>query len=259
MIRARQSKSAPVGVVGKVLRILETLDSSATGLQLRQIALQTGIHKSTAYRFLAHLEGAGYLFRDDGGAYVIGPRLAHLGAGVSFHATLRKVSRPALQKVWRTTKETVNLAVVDGQEILYLDVIESAHMFRMGSQVGARRALNCTALGKTVLAFLPAEQREEMLASVTFERITSHTIPDAARLRKELAKILRQGFALDDQEAVLGARCVAAPILDDSGKIVAALSVSGPITRISREKIPSFVTSVKSAARDISSRLNRSS
>ena len=259
MIRARQSKSAPVGVVGKVLRILETLDSSATGLQLRQIAQQTGIHKSTAYRFLAHLEGAGYLFRDDGGAYVIGPRLAHLGAGVSFHATLRKVSRPALQKVWRTTKETVNLAVVDGHEILYLDVIESAHMFRMGSQVGARRALNCTALGKTVLAFLPAEQRDEMLASVTFERITSHTIPDAARLRKELAKILRQGFALDDQEAVLGARCVAAPILDDSGKIVAALSVSGPITRISREKIPSFVTSVKSAARDISSRLNRSS
>jgi DNA-binding IclR family transcriptional regulator len=95
-----------------------------------------------------------------------------------------------------------------------------------------------------------------MLASLTFERATSHTIPDAARLRKELAKIFRQGFALDDQEAVLGARCVAAPILDESGKILAALSVSGPITRISREKIPSFVTSVKNAAKDISSRLN---
>jgi IclR family KDG regulon transcriptional repressor len=258
MIRARQSKSAPVGVVGKVLRILEALDGSATGLQLRQIAQQTGIHKSTAYRFLAHLEGAGYLFRDDSGAYVIGPRLTQLGAGVSFHGTLRKISRPALVKVWRTTKETANLAVVDGHEVLYLDVIESAHMFRMDSQVGMRRALNCTALGKAVLAFLPLDQREEMLASLTFERITSHTIPDAARLRKELAKILRQGFAIDDQEAVLGARCVAAPILDGSGKILAALSVSGPITRISRDKIPSFAASVKSAAKDISSRLNHS-
>ncbi|MGB6430010.1 MAG: IclR family transcriptional regulator [Candidatus Acidiferrales bacterium] len=258
MIRARQSKAAPVGVVGKVLRILEALDSSPTGLQLRQIAQQTSIHKSTAYRFLAHLEGAGYLFRDDSGAYVIGPRLAHLGAGISFHATLRKVSRPALQKVWRTTKETVNLAVIDGHEILYLDVIESGHMFRMGSQVGMRRALYCTGLGKALLAFLPLEQREEMFASLSFERVTNHTIPDAARLRKELAKIFRQGFALDDQEAVLGARCVAAPILDDSGKIVAALSVSGPITRISRDKIPSFAASVKSAAKDISSRLNRS-
>ncbi|MGO9641732.1 MAG: IclR family transcriptional regulator [Candidatus Acidiferrales bacterium] len=242
-----------------MLRILEALDSSPTGLQLRQIAQQTSIHKSTAYRFLAHLESAGYLFRDDGGAYIIGPRLAQLGAGIAYHATLRKVSRPALQRMWRTTKETVNLAVLDGHDVLYLDVIESPHMFRMGSQVGMRRPLNCTALGKAILAFLPLEQREEMLASLTFDRVTSRTITDAARLRKELAKILRLGFALDDQETDLGARCIAAPILDGSGKIMAALSISGPITRISRDKIQSFAKSAKSAAKDISSRLNRSS
>jgi len=258
MIRARQSKSAPVGVVGKVLRILEALDNSPTGLQLSHVAAQTGIHKSTAYRFLAHLEGAGYLFRDDGGAYIIGPRLAPLGAGVSFHVTLRKVSRPALQKVWRTTKETANLAVVEGHDALYLDVIESPHMFRMGSLLGMRRPLNCTALGKAMLAFLSRDQREEILSSLTFERFTSHTIPDANRLRRELAKIFRQGYALDDREADLGARCVAAPILDDTGKLLAALSVSGPITRITRAKIPSFATMVKNAARDVSSRLNRS-
>jgi len=257
MIRARQSKAAPVGVVGKVLLILEALDKSPTGLQLRQIAQETGIHKSTAYRFLAHLENASYLFRDDAGAYIIGPRLAQLGAGIAYHATLRKISRPILQKVWRTTKETVNLGVLDGHDILYLDVIESAHMFRMGSQEGMRRPANCTALGKAILAFVSPEQREEMVSSITFDRITSHTITDPVRLRKELAKILRQGYALDDQETDLGARCVAAPILDDSGKIMAAISVSGPITRISREKIPTFANSVRNAAKDISSRLNR--
>ena len=89
MIRARESKSAPVGVVGKVLRILEALDGSPTGLQLREIAEQTSINKSTAYRFVAHLENEGYLLRDEAGAYVVGPKLARLGAGISYHATLQ--------------------------------------------------------------------------------------------------------------------------------------------------------------------------
>lgn len=256
MIRARNSKAAPVGVVGKVLRILEALDASPTGLQLRHISLQTGIHKSTAYRFLAHLESAGYLFRDDAGAYIIGPRLAQLGAGIAYHATLRQVSRPVLQKIWRTTKETVNLAVLEGQDVLYLEVIESSHMFRMGSQVGMRRPLGCTALGKAILAFLPPDHREEMLASLTYERFTNRTIVDRARFRKELAKVLRQGYALDDQEAELGARCVAAPILNDAGKAIAAISVSGPATRIGRDKIRAFAAAIKNGAKEISTCLN---
>src|SRR5215831_4808129 len=88
MIRARESKSAPVGVVGKVLRVLEALDASPNGLQLREISQQTRVNKSTAYRFVAHLEKEGYLFRDAVGAYIVGPKLARLGAGVAFHATL---------------------------------------------------------------------------------------------------------------------------------------------------------------------------
>src|SRR5947208_5215597 len=86
MIRARQSKSAPVGVVGKVLRILEALDAAPGGLQLREIAQQTGVNKSTAYRFVAHLENDGYLFREGNGVYLVGPKLARLGAGAAYHA-----------------------------------------------------------------------------------------------------------------------------------------------------------------------------
>jgi DNA-binding IclR family transcriptional regulator len=257
MTRNRKSKCAPVGVVGKVLRILESLDNSPTGLNLRQISLQTGVNKSTAYRFLSHLESAGYLFREEAGSYVIGPRLANFGSGMAHHARLRKTSRPILEKVWRATKETVNLAVLDGQNVLFLDVIESPQMFRMGSQVGMRMALNCTALGKAILAFLPSEQREEMLGSLTFTRVTPRTIMDATCLRKELGKVFRQGYALDDEEGNLGARCVAAPILDGSGKILAAVSITGPATRITRDKISSLGTSVKSTAKEISSRLNR--
>lgn len=255
MIRARESKSAPVGVVGKVLRILEALDASPTGLQLREIAGQTGVNKSTAYRFVAHLENEGYLFRDEAGAYIVGPKLAKLGAGAAYHATLRKISRSALAALSKETKETVNLGVLDGHDLLYLEVIESPHSFRMTSQPGMHRPLNCTALGKALLAFLSAEHREEILPLLTFERTTPRTIPNLSRLRRELTRVGQQGYAVDDQETDLGARCVAAPILDESGKVAAAVSVSGPITRISKDRIQAFAVATKQAASMISARL----
>ena len=252
MIRARESKSAPVGVVGKVLRILEALDGSPAGLQLREIALQTGINKSTAYRFLAHLEKEDYLFRDNGGAYIVAPKLARLGSGISYHATLRKVSNPVLTSIAQSTTETVNLGVLDGNEILYLDVMESTHSFRMVSKPGMRRPLSCTALGKAILAFLPADQQEEILPTLTFERFTQYTISNLPRLRRELGRIAQQGYALDNQETNLGAVCVAAPILDESGKVAAAISVSGPVTRIGRERCQAFAVAVRKGARQIS-------
>jgi IclR family acetate operon transcriptional repressor len=258
MIRARQSKSAPVGVVGKVLRILEALDAAPGGLQLREIAKQTGVNKSTAYRFVAHLENDGYLFREGNGVYLVGPKLARLGAGVAYHATLRTISRPVLTELSRDIRETVNLGVIEGHDVLYLDVFESPHFFRMASRPGMHRPLNCTALGKALLAFLSREQREEILPTLTFERATSHSVSNLARLRKELVQIAQKGFSLDDQESELGARCVAAPVLDAGGKVAAAISVSGPITRVSRERIPVFALAIKKAARTISARFGHS-
>jgi IclR family KDG regulon transcriptional repressor len=259
MIRARESKSAPVGVVAKVLRILEALDASPAGLQLREIAAQTSVNKSTAYRFVAHLENEGYLLRDEAGAYVVAPKLARLGAGIAYHATLRKISRPVAVALSNETKETVNLGVLDGHELLYLEVIESPHSFRMASQPGMHRPLNCTALGKALLAFLPNEQREELLPMLTFERATPRTIPNLQRFRKELARVVQQGYAIDDQETDMGARCVAAPILDKSGSGIAAISVSGPLTRIGRDRIQAYAMATKRAARAISAHLGHSS
>jgi len=257
MIRARESKSAPVGVVAKLLRILETLDNSPAGLQLREIAQRTGINKSTAYRFVAHLENEDYLFRDEVGAYIVGPKLARLGSGVSYQATLRKVSRPVLTQIAQSTTETVNLGMLEGHEVLYLDVMESSHSFRMASQPGTRRPLHCTALGKAILAFLPVDQREEILPALSYERFTPHTISNLARLRKDLARTAQQGYAADNQETNLGAVCVAAPIIDESGKVAAALSVSGPITRIGKDRAQSFAAVVRRGARQISAGMSQ--
>ena len=183
MPASSKTKTTPVGVVGKVLRILELLDRSPAGLQLKDIARLTSLNKSTAHRFLKHLEGEGYLFRDDSGAYMIGPRLVRFGTGVSYQAMLSRISRPVLEQVWSTTGETVNLATLVGPEILYVDVMESLHTFRLVSQIGSRRPLSCTALGKAMLAAMSTEQREILLPNLRFENATPRSITNVARLR----------------------------------------------------------------------------
>jgi DNA-binding IclR family transcriptional regulator len=255
MPTSRKSKIVPVGVVGKVLRILELLDRPPVGLQLKDIARLADLNKSTAHRFLKHLEAEGYLFRDDSGAYLIGPRLVRFGTGAANQAMLSRISRPVLEQLWNTTGETVNLATLVGSEILYVDVMESLHTFRLVSQIGSRRPLACTSLGKAMLAAMPPEQRELLIPTLNFESATSRSITSVARLRKDLAQIAQLGYALDDEEAVSGARCVGAAILDANGKVAGAISISGPTARINKTNLASIAQTVKQAALEISTRL----
>lgn len=254
--RPRRSKSAPVGVVGKVIQILERLDQAPGGLLLREIVTSTGINKSTAYRFLSHLESEGYVFRDSDGYYMVGPKLARLGSGATYQATLCRTSAAILEKLRTDTGETANLAVLDGSEMLYLSVFESLHTFRMVSEVGRRRPLYCTALGKAVLAHLPPEQQRKIIAGSTFERFTPHTICSAEELNKDIHKIHRRGYALDDEEAVIGARCIAVPILNRERKVIGGISVSGPVVRVTKRHIPEFAAMLRTAADEIARRLS---
>ena len=255
MRRDRESKSAPIGVITKVLQILETLNDSPTGMSLKDIAEKTALNKTTAYRVLSHLAQERYVFRDPGGAYAIGVRLARLGSGASYQATLRKISRPMLEELAQITSETISLAVLEGREVLYLDVIESAHTFRQVSHIGTRHPLYCTALGKAMLAYYPEGEREYLLSGITFERFTAHTITCAANLQKELSMIRRRGYSLDNEEVYLGSRCIGAPIFDDSNEVVAALSVSGPTTRVTRKAVSIFAAAARQAAAEVSKSL----
>jgi DNA-binding IclR family transcriptional regulator len=244
--------AAPVGVISKVLRILEALQGSSAGLGLKAICDLTGIHKSTAHRFLKHLEREGYLVRTEAGAYLIGPRLSQMSTHGSQGATLQAVARPILWELWKSTQETVNLAVLDQGTVLYVDVIESPHEFRLSSRVGTRRSLHVTALGKALAAFLPAELRASVLSTIKFQPSTPKTIMNLVQFRQELEKIRRQGYAVDDEEAVQGARCVSAPILNADREPIAAVSVSGPVTRVSPNQVAALAGAVSSAARAIS-------
>jgi IclR family KDG regulon transcriptional repressor len=251
-----KSKAARVGVIGKVLRILELLDHSPNGLQLREIATKTEINKSTAHRFLSHLESEGYLFRDDAGTYMLGARLASLGTGVGSQAMLCRICRPILESLRSVTEETVNLGVLDGAQIVYLDVLESPNTFRLASPVGLRRPALCTSLGKAIIANLrDAQQREEILNSIQTVPSTALKASRVPELRKQLREICEIEFSLDDEESVTGARCVGAAIFGADDRVIAGISVSAPVVRMTRERLPFFSAEVCKAAREISWRL----
>ena len=254
--RPRKSKSAPVGVVGKVIQILERLDQAPSGLLLREVANSTRINKSTAYRFLSHFESEGYVFRDADGYYMVGPKLAKLGKGANYQATLCRASAEVLDKLRSETGETVNLAVLDGNEILYLSVFESQNTFRMVSEVGRRRPVYCTALGKAILAYLQPEQQRKIISATSFERLTPHTICSAEELGKDLHKVHRRGYALDDEETVVGARCIAVAIINREYKVIGGISVSGPVVRVTKRQIPEFAAFLRAAADETAKRLS---
>jgi DNA-binding IclR family transcriptional regulator len=255
-MRTKKLKSAPVGVIGKVLKILELLDRSPSGLPLKDIAAQTQLNKSTAHRFLSHLEMEGYLFRDALGSYMLGPKMVRMGSGMSFQATLCKICRPTLERVWKLTGETVNLAVLDGTDVLYLDVIESLHTFRLATKVGMRRPLHCTSLGKAILAHLDEDPAlEQIFKTMKFVASSPKSIMSLPRLKKDLARIKARGYAMDDEEAVSGARCIGAPIIDGDGKVIGGISMSGPVVRVTRAHVPQFSAAICSAAVDVSRKL----
>lgn len=252
----RRSKAAPVGVVGKVIQILEQLDQAPGGLLLREVVALTHINKSTAYRFLSHLENEGFVFRDHNGYYMVGPKLTKLGNGVNYQATLCRTSAPILERTRADTGETINLAVLDQTEILYLSVFESQHTFRMVSEVGTRRPLYCTALGKAILAYLPPAQQKKIMAACRFERFTAQTITTEEKLNQDLLRVHRRGYALDDEEAVEGARCIAVPILTQKHVVIGAVSVSGPVVRVTKRQVPKFAAMLQTAAEEIARRVS---
>jgi DNA-binding IclR family transcriptional regulator len=248
----KKSGPPPVGVISKVFRILEAIQGAPSGLPLKSICDLTRINKSTAHRFLKHLERDGYLMHTESGLYLIGPRLAQIAARVNHRATLQAAAQPILWELWKSTRETVNLAVLDQATVLYVDVLESPHEFRLSSRVGTRRQLHATALGKALAAFLPEEQIESILGAVTFQPLTPNTIMNLVQLRQELQKIRKQGYAVDDEETTLGARCVSAPILGEGQQALAAISVSGPTTRIAPSQVAAIAQAVIEAAAAIS-------
>src|SRR5260370_7935560 len=177
------------GVISKVFRMVEAIQGSSSGLTLKHIWGITGGHKSNVHRFLKSLERDGYLIRTETGAYLIGPKFSHISSRADNRVTLQAVARPILWEIWKSTRETVNLGTLDQGSVLYIEVIESPHEFRLSSRVGTRRSLHATALCKALAAFLPEEQKDRILANIQFQPLTAKTIMNLVQSRQQMGII----------------------------------------------------------------------
>lgn len=254
-------KSGPdysIAVLDRALDVLEALADGAEPLGVTELARRVGATKSAAYRILANLERRGYVSKDATTArYSLGTRLAYLGQRSLGTFDLRQVARPVLDDLNRRFHETVNLGVLEGDEVVYIDMIESHHGLRMAARVGARDYVHSTALGKAMLAFLPPDAIARRLQRPLPAR-TAHTITDPALFAAELDRVRARGVAEDHAENELGARCVAAPIFDHAGAVIAAISVSSPESRLDDRRAAEVADAVQAAAQEITRRVGGS-
>jgi DNA-binding IclR family transcriptional regulator len=220
-------------------RALDLLEALATGGEfgVTELANRTGLVPSTVHRLLATLAKRGYVAQSaESGRYRLGYKVAEIGAGFGEGlARLRAVAHPHLESISRETGETVNLVVLDGDRVVYVDQVEGTRRVRMFTAVGTAALAHTTGAGKAILAFGPPEALIELYGGrEPLARLTPATLVTIAALGDDFARIRARGYALDEEEHEIGVGCIATPVLDDGGRPLAAISVSGPSTRVLR-------------------------
>jgi DNA-binding IclR family transcriptional regulator len=221
----------------RAIDILDLLSSSKVGINVTEIAARLKLHKSTAYRLLSTLEYKNFVRKDKNKKYRIGKRVIEIGHQALNNIDLRKEIRPLLQELGEITKETVHLGIIDDFKVFYIDKVETSHTIRMYSSIGKGGPLYCTGIGKALLAFSEPEYINQFFKQLDFVKYTDNTILNEKELKDELDKIKKRGYAVDDMEHEDNIRCVAAPIFDYRGKLIAAVSISAPAQRMTMERI----------------------
>jgi DNA-binding IclR family transcriptional regulator len=236
-----------VRTVDRALQVLLAFEAEEEELGVTELAARIGVHKSTASRIAATLAGRGFLERPAGSeAFRLGPELARLGLLALGDRDLVSAARPAMERLAAETGETVNLAVLDGDEAVNVAQVEGRHIVGVGLWTGRRTALHCTANGKVLLAFC-----RDGLPGGALEAFTGRTITSRPALRDELAKVRRAGWARAAGELEDGLNAVAAPVLDPAGRCHGALSVSGPSYRMPGARLAELATACRRAGDEI--------
>jgi IclR family acetate operon transcriptional repressor len=243
--------SYEVRAVQRVLDILDSLQQSADGLSLAGVARASGVPRSSAFRYLATLEGRGYVEREPGGRYRLGLSFLPLRARrVEFLAAR---ARPYLEELRARFKETINLGVLDGAVIAYVEMLESPQAVRFSAQAGDGDPIHSTALGKAIAAQLPEDDVRRILAVGGMARRTSRTIIDPDEFLRELERVRGRGYAVDDRENEEEGRCVAVAL--PAGRIPAAISLSAPAARFPLARADDVAPALNRAATRLAAEL----
>lgn len=239
---------APASVTGKVLALLGAFDATHRELSLSELARRSGLHLSTAQRRATELVAAGALERDDAGLYRIGLWLWEVGSLAPRSSSLREVALPYLEDLYVVTRENVQLAVRDGTEVVFVERIAGRSAVPVLTRVGGRFAPHATGVGLVLLAHAPTEVLEEVLAG-GLTRYTDRTITDPEQLRRVLATVRRDGYAVSAGAVTDDAVSIAAPVADPDGRVIAAVSL---VVSAAEARPGALAPVVQTAARAIS-------
>ncbi|CAM4149942.1 MULTISPECIES: DNA-binding transcriptional regulator KdgR [Aeromonas] len=244
-----------VSSVLKVFGILQAL-SEQKDIGVTELSQRIMMSKSTVYRFLQTMKTLGYVNQEgETDKYTLSLKLFELGGRALEHQDLIQIADVQMHRLGKLTKETLHLGALDENSVVYLHKIDSEYNLRMYSRIGRRCPLYSTALGKVMMAWLPEEEVRSMLAGVTFERFTEHTLANVDALLAELTQVREQGYAEDNEENENGLRCFGVPIYNRMGRIITGLSLSLPIVRFEESKRAELVSLLHEAAARISAEL----
>lgn len=256
--RKRSAKAGGSGAVRALERGLMVLEALARAPQssLGELAQQVELPASTTFRLLGTLQKRGFASQSEQtGQYQLGVRAFEVGSAFLPRLQLNDVALPVMRELMQEAGETVNLAVRDQADAVYIAQVEGVQMLRMFTRLGARTPVYCSGVGKVLLAWLSLASVRALLGSGPWTAYTEHTITTFEALEPELIRARHRGYALDNEERELGVRCVAVPITDADGAVVAALSLSAPMVRLSEERLAAILSTIVAAGQKISERL----
>ena len=247
---------SPSVAVERALAMLEAVAQDAEGLSNAEISRKLEIPKSSASYILRTLETRGYLTRNpETGKYRVGLKILSLSRGALSGIDVREVALPIMRHLMEKTNLTCHLAILDGPDAVYIEKVEPTGFIRMDTCVGRRMRVHATSVGKALVAHIPQERLEKILTERGMEKRTPKTITTVSRLLKDLEKVREQGYAVDDEENNMGARCVGAPVFNQQGTIEAAIGLSGTINQVNPHTMPRILEHLKDAARHVSMQL----
>jgi DNA-binding IclR family transcriptional regulator len=249
-------RSYTINSLDRALRILMILGERGVPMRVSDISRKLGIDKSTAYRIISTLRARGFVEQEsDTRKYTLGLNVLEVAALKLRSIKLVPVAKPFLEELMLRTKEAVHLAVLAEGEVMYVDSEQCSGPFNVSTVVGGRAPLHSSAVGKALLAPRPVEEVNRIVAIKGLTRFTDRTIISTEELHEHLAGVRKRGWGIDDEETHMGVRCLASAIFDHRGGVVASVGVSGPIQRITQERISFLGQLVKEAAAKISRRL----
>lgn len=256
MTEKTPEKTNGIKSIMKAARVINMLADEGRPLSLAQMSSNMSISKSTLHGIISTLVDVKFVVQDQQtGRYWLGTRLFEIGSSISSQWNVRKIAYPFIQRIVAETGETVHMAVLDDYEVLYINKQESTSSIRIVTDVGVKLPAHCTGLGKALLSGMNRLELQFMVKSKGLPKHTESTITNFEDFWKEIRQIKARGYAVDEQEFVEGLRCVAVPVFNHSGEIIAALSVSGPISRMHDKKFEDCRESLLKAAEEISAQM----